>query len=405
MPPAERARRDVFVIDADCHPQTIAVVRTRAEPLGSRWSSATRTTDLPLDGVFGVLLQYPGSSGEIRDLARSSTGCTAGRDGRGGRRPALARSCCAAGQWAPTSSSAPRSGSACPLGSAARTPRSSRPATRTAHDAGPPRRRVGRRRRTAGAASRTADARAAHPAREGDEQHLHRAGAARRDGRPLRRVPRPDGCAIAGRVHRLAASWLAARPREAASTSRPGTSSTRTPYACRADGRTSPPRRRGIGLRVDDADTLGISLDDTTDAASVAAPACRAFGRHRVDARRAAARRGDPGAPAPQTADPRAPGVPPLPLRDRDAALPAPPRRPGPRARPHDDPARVVHDEAQRHYRDDPGHLAQFAAVHPLRPWNDDVVAAGSSGRRSARRSSLHWRRRCRSWSSARSPW
>ena len=49
----------------------------------------------------------------------------------------------------------------------------------------------------------------------------------------------------------------------------------------------------------------------------------------------------------------------PVPLRDRDAALPAPPRRSRPGPRPHDDPAGLVHDEAQRDRRDDPGHLAR----------------------------------------------
>ena len=72
-----------------------------------------------------------------------------------------------------------------------------------------------------------------------------------------------------------------------------------------------------------------------------------------------ARRDGDPGRAAAHDAVPHASGVPPVPLRDRDAALPAPARRPRPRARPHDDPARVVHDEAQRDRRDDPGHVAR----------------------------------------------
>ena len=58
------------------------------------------------------------------------------------------------------------------------------------------------------------------------------------------------------------------------------------------------------------------------------------------------------------SAVPHASGVQPPPLRDRDAALPAPPRRQGPRARPLDDPARLVHDEAQRDGGDDAGHVA-----------------------------------------------
>ena len=49
--------------------------------------------------------------------------------------------------------------------------------------------------RQARAAHGAADARAAHPPREGDEQHLHRAGAARGDRRHVRRVPRPGRAA------------------------------------------------------------------------------------------------------------------------------------------------------------------------------------------------------------------
>ena len=58
-----------FFVDADCHPQTIDVVRTRAEPIGIDVVVGDPATDVPDDGLFGVLLQYPGSSGEIRDLA------------------------------------------------------------------------------------------------------------------------------------------------------------------------------------------------------------------------------------------------------------------------------------------------------------------------------------------------
>jgi glycine dehydrogenase len=58
----------VFVVDRDCHPQTIAVVETRAEPLGLRVVRADIAADgLPEGDVFGVLLQYPGSSGRLVD--------------------------------------------------------------------------------------------------------------------------------------------------------------------------------------------------------------------------------------------------------------------------------------------------------------------------------------------------
>jgi glycine dehydrogenase len=60
---------DVFAVDPDCHPQTIAVVETRAEPLGLRVVVAPVAETLSAGGVFGVLIQYPGSSGRITDIS------------------------------------------------------------------------------------------------------------------------------------------------------------------------------------------------------------------------------------------------------------------------------------------------------------------------------------------------
>jgi glycine dehydrogenase len=69
---AGRAKAEaVFVVDADTLPQTLAVLRTRAEPLGIHLHvadlSAGWPTDLPEAGAFGVLLSYPGASGAVRD--------------------------------------------------------------------------------------------------------------------------------------------------------------------------------------------------------------------------------------------------------------------------------------------------------------------------------------------------
>src|SRR6202000_1488118 len=68
---AERAgqsKTKSFFVDANVHPQTLAVLRTRAEPLG--WTIVVGDPLSDLDGaeVFGGLLQYPGSSGAVRDL-------------------------------------------------------------------------------------------------------------------------------------------------------------------------------------------------------------------------------------------------------------------------------------------------------------------------------------------------
>ncbi len=62
------AGRDVFFVDVDCHPQTIDVVRTRAEPLGIRVVVGDAFVDATVARLFGMLLQYPGSSGRLRDL-------------------------------------------------------------------------------------------------------------------------------------------------------------------------------------------------------------------------------------------------------------------------------------------------------------------------------------------------
>ena len=61
-----------FFIDSNCHPQTIAVVRTRA-----RWLDipviVADAAELPSEELFGALLQYPGSNGSLPDLDRFCT--------------------------------------------------------------------------------------------------------------------------------------------------------------------------------------------------------------------------------------------------------------------------------------------------------------------------------------------
>ena len=58
---------DIFFLDADCHPQTIAVVKGRAEPLDIEVVVGDPAQDVPGARVFGVLLAYPGSSGAVVD--------------------------------------------------------------------------------------------------------------------------------------------------------------------------------------------------------------------------------------------------------------------------------------------------------------------------------------------------
>ncbi|PSJ28051.1 glycine dehydrogenase (aminomethyl-transferring) [Streptosporangium nondiastaticum] len=67
-----KVKKGVFLVDADTLPQTVAVIETRAEPTGVEVVVADLAAGIPDEiaerGVFGVLLQYPGASGAVRDL-------------------------------------------------------------------------------------------------------------------------------------------------------------------------------------------------------------------------------------------------------------------------------------------------------------------------------------------------
>ena len=65
---SRRREPGTFLVDADALPQTIEVVRTRAVPLGIEVVTADLSGGLPDGDFFGVLLQYPGASGAVRDL-------------------------------------------------------------------------------------------------------------------------------------------------------------------------------------------------------------------------------------------------------------------------------------------------------------------------------------------------
>ncbi|WP_207814968.1 aminomethyl-transferring glycine dehydrogenase [Pseudomonas sp. 50_B] len=62
-----KSRSNLFFVDEHCHPQTISVVRTRAEGFGFE-VIVDAVDNLPAHQVFGALLQYPDTHGEIRDL-------------------------------------------------------------------------------------------------------------------------------------------------------------------------------------------------------------------------------------------------------------------------------------------------------------------------------------------------
>ncbi|MFT8718581.1 aminomethyl-transferring glycine dehydrogenase [Acetobacter sp.] len=62
-----KSKANIFFVDADTHPQTLAVLQTRAEPLGYEIQIGDPEKDLEPSKVFGAFFSYPGSSGAVRD--------------------------------------------------------------------------------------------------------------------------------------------------------------------------------------------------------------------------------------------------------------------------------------------------------------------------------------------------
>ncbi|MGV1804027.1 aminomethyl-transferring glycine dehydrogenase [Agrobacterium vitis] len=63
-----KSKAKSFFVDSNCHPQTIAVIQTRAEPLGWGVVVGNPFTDLNPGEVFGALFQYPGTHGHVSDF-------------------------------------------------------------------------------------------------------------------------------------------------------------------------------------------------------------------------------------------------------------------------------------------------------------------------------------------------
>ncbi|MET8983715.1 aminomethyl-transferring glycine dehydrogenase [Streptomyces sp. NPDC004539] len=65
-------KKGLFLVDADVFPQTVAVLRTRAEPTGVEVVVADLAEGIPAEvagrEINGVLIQYPGASGVVRDI-------------------------------------------------------------------------------------------------------------------------------------------------------------------------------------------------------------------------------------------------------------------------------------------------------------------------------------------------
>jgi glycine dehydrogenase len=62
-----KSRAEGFFVDRNCHPQTLAVVRTRAEPLGIPVTVGD-PAEMEPGAHFGALFQYPGTYGHVTDF-------------------------------------------------------------------------------------------------------------------------------------------------------------------------------------------------------------------------------------------------------------------------------------------------------------------------------------------------
>ena len=290
---------NVFLVDADCHPQVLLVVRDRATPIGIEVRTFDPDAGIPdLDGAFGVLVAYPGSSGAVRNL-RAIT--RAAHD-------AGAVVCVTADLLALTLLTPPGEwGADVVVGSAQRFgvpmgyggPHAGFMAVRDAAKRSLPGRLVG--------VSVDAEGRPAlRLALQTREQHIRREKATSNICTAqvlLANVAAayaifhgPDGLtAIARRVHGLAAALHAALTAAGIATTATAFFDTLTvEVPGRADDVVASARGRGLNLRRVDADRVGVALDETTTTAHVVA-VLAAFGVESAGA--------DPADPAPAGPD------------------------------------------------------------------------------------------------------
>ncbi|MDQ0862922.1 aminomethyl-transferring glycine dehydrogenase [Arthrobacter globiformis] len=269
------------VLDADCLPQTIAIVQGRAEALGFEIEIADLSQGLPDGDINGIVLQQPGVSGRVWD----QSGVIAAAKERG------ALVTVAADLLALTLITPPgEQGADIAVGTAQRFgvplffggPHAAYMAVRTGMERTLPGRIVGVSKDNAGAP-------AYRLALQTREQHIRREKATSNicTAQALLAIVSsfyavyhgPDGLkAIAETVHnnaRVLATALRTAGRELVSDSFFDTLTVRVPG--KATKVITAAEARAINLRLIDADTVGVSIDETTTAATLSAVAV-AFG-------------------------------------------------------------------------------------------------------------------------------
>jgi len=70
-----KSKGQKYFVDENCHPQTLAVVQTRAEPLGIEVVMGSPIKFEPNESYFGVLIQYPNTHGEVTDYSQLTEKC------------------------------------------------------------------------------------------------------------------------------------------------------------------------------------------------------------------------------------------------------------------------------------------------------------------------------------------
>ena len=70
-----KSKSSTFVVASDCHPQTISLIQTRAEPLNITVEIVPPECTADVDNAFGVLAQYPGTLGDVHDLSHAISTC------------------------------------------------------------------------------------------------------------------------------------------------------------------------------------------------------------------------------------------------------------------------------------------------------------------------------------------